>query len=115
MPIRGLAVAALACALFISPVAAQEARPTPPHNIILFIPILKLKLPAKGHLIGRAIDEALPGGAMPQVKTGSLSSPPAANGLRTALDWQEVGSTRYFDAAGFPDRTVGLDTATPSR
>jgi arylsulfatase A-like enzyme len=77
--------------------------------------ILKLALPAKGHLLGRAIDEALPGGAMPPVRTGSLLSPPAANGLRTVLNWQEAGSTRYFDAAGFADRTVGLDAAAPSR
>jgi hypothetical protein len=71
--------------------------------------ILGLKLPAKGHLVGRAMEEALPGGAMPEMKKGTLSSPAAAAGLRTVLNWQEVGSTKYFDAAGFPGRTVGLD------
>jgi len=25
---------------------------------------------------------------------------------------QQVGATRYFDAAGFPGRTVGLSSAT---
>lgn len=25
------------------------------------------------------------------------------------LAWQQVGHTRYFDAAGVPGRTVGLD------
>ena len=33
---------------------------------------------------------------------------PAAGGIRTVLDYQLVGNTRYFDAAGFPGRTVGL-------
>ncbi|HEY1540918.1 MAG TPA: alkaline phosphatase family protein [Xanthobacteraceae bacterium] len=77
--------------------------------------ILKLNLPARGHLIGRPIDEALPGGTMPHVTTGAERSEPAANGLLTILTWQQVGWTRYFDAAGFPDRTVGLDAAAPSR
>jgi hypothetical protein len=31
-----------------------------------------------------------------------------ADGLRTVLDYQVVGDTKYFDAAGFPGRTVGL-------
>jgi hypothetical protein len=43
-----------------------------------------------------------------------ITSEPAANGLATVLDMQQVGSTRYFDAAGFPGRTVGLSiTAVP--
>jgi len=29
--------------------------------------------------------------------------------LRTVLNFQRVGKQRYFDAAGFPGRTVGLD------
>jgi hypothetical protein len=37
-------------------------------------------------------------------------SEPAANGLVTVLNMQQVGQTRYFDAAGFPGRTVGLST-----
>jgi hypothetical protein len=40
-----------------------------------------------------------------------MTSEPAANGLVTVLDMQMVGTTRYFDAAGFPGRTVGLSTA----
>jgi hypothetical protein len=31
-----------------------------------------------------------------------------ANGLRTVLRYQTVGTTRYFAAAGFPGRTVGV-------
>jgi len=29
--------------------------------------------------------------------------------LRTVLNFQRVLAQRYFDAAGFPGRTVGLD------
>ena len=39
-----------------------------------------------------------------------LTSEPAPNGLVTVVNMQMVGSTRYFDAAGFPGRTVGLST-----
>jgi hypothetical protein len=39
-------------------------------------------------------------------------SEPDQNGLRTQLDYQRVGATRYFDAAGFPGRTVGLKEKT---
>ena len=37
-----------------------------------------------------------------------MISEPAPNGLTTIIDMQLVGDTRYFDAAGFPGRTVGL-------
>jgi len=76
--------------------------------------ILKLKIPAKGHLLGRVIDEAMPNGAMPKVATHTLQSLPAADGLRTILNYQQVGTTKYFDAAGFPGRTVGLGGASAS-
>jgi len=43
-----------------------------------------------------------------------VASPPAANGLSTVINVQMVGTTRYFDAGGFPGRTVGLSaTALP--
>jgi hypothetical protein len=45
---------------------------------------------------------------MPRVRARIRQSPPSANGLRTVLNYQTVGRTRYFDAAGFPGRTVGL-------
>jgi hypothetical protein len=38
-----------------------------------------------------------------------VKSQPSANGLRTVLLFQRVGTQRYFDAAGFPGRTLGLD------
>lgn len=31
----------------------------------------------------------------------------AANGVVTVVRWQQVGKTRYLDAAGFPGKTVG--------
>jgi hypothetical protein len=65
----------------------------------------------KGKLLGRVLSEAMPGGAAPEVTSRVVTSDPAANGLATVLDMQIVGSTRYFDAAGFPGRTVGLSTA----
>jgi hypothetical protein len=69
--------------------------------------ILHLHLPANGKLVGRAFVEAMPGGTLPIVTHGTLSSSPA-NGLATTLRYQKVGTTRYLDAAGFAGRTVGL-------
>jgi hypothetical protein len=70
--------------------------------------IMRLDIRDKGVLAGRVLSEAMPDGAMPEVKSVTVVSDPAANGLRTVLDMQSVGDTRYFDAAGFPGRTVGL-------
>ena len=55
------------------------------------------------------MSEAMPNGATPKAFAGSVKSQPSANGLRTVLNFQRVGSQRYFDAAGFPGRTLGLD------
>jgi hypothetical protein len=62
-----------------------------------------------GGLTGRVMSEALPNGIIPKAADGTVASKPAANGLRTILKYQRVLSQRYFDAAGFPGRTVGLD------
>jgi len=56
----------------------------------------------------------LPGGAIPEVTSRVITSEAAPNGLVTVLDMQQVGATRYFDAAGFPGRTVGLSTTSLS-
>ena len=42
-------------------------------------------------------------------RTTLLESEPASSGLRTVLRTQRVGSVVYFDVAGFPGRTVGLN------
>ena len=71
--------------------------------------ILGLKIPFKGALMGRVAEEALPGGASPTVENFVERSHPGANGLVTILAGQRMGPNRYFDAAGFPGRTVGMD------
>jgi hypothetical protein len=71
--------------------------------------ILKLDLPDKGELTGRVIEEALAQGpASIQFARGLIESEQGAAGAKTSLAYQRVGPTRYFDAAGFPGRTVGL-------
>ena len=71
--------------------------------------LLGLTPKPRGKLIGRVITEAMPNGATPQAYSGTVKSQAAAGGLRTVLKFQRVASQRYFDAAGFPGRTVGLD------
>jgi predicted AlkP superfamily pyrophosphatase or phosphodiesterase len=71
--------------------------------------ILGLTQNAHGKLIGRVMTEAMPNGATPNATLEVLKSEAAANGLRTVLNFQRVGAQRYFDAAGFPGRTVGIE------
>lgn len=72
--------------------------------------ILGLQVPRKGNLVGRVLTESLEAGdhQTPQVKQLIRASEAAKNGLETVLLLQVVGDTMYFDAAGFPGRTVGL-------
>jgi arylsulfatase A-like enzyme len=84
-----------------APISNADIAPTLAH-------IMGLALPGKGKLIGRVIWEALPGGAPVKAVRRVIASDPGAGGLRTYLDEQSVGGTRYFDAAGFEGRTVGL-------
>ena len=77
--------------------------------------VMQLDVHDNGKLLGRVLSEVLPNGTVPQVASRVVTSEPAANGLVTVVDMQMVGPTRYFDAAGFPGRTVGLSaTALPS-
>jgi Type I phosphodiesterase / nucleotide pyrophosphatase len=71
--------------------------------------LLGLTRKANGNLIGRVMTEAMPNGATPKAVSDTLRSKPDAQGLRTVLQLQTVGKQRYFDVAGFPGRTVGLD------
>ncbi len=75
--------------------------------------LLGLNIPSVGTLKGRVINESLVGGPATVAYTSGLvkSSDPAANGQKTYLNYQNVGSTAYFDAAGFAGRSVGLKTA----
>jgi hypothetical protein len=70
--------------------------------------LLGLKIPFRGSLMGRVIEEALPGGAEPACATGAVLAEAGPSGLATTLRFYQVGNTRYFPAAGFPGRTVGL-------
>jgi arylsulfatase A-like enzyme len=71
--------------------------------------IMGFALPARGKLVGRVASEALTGGKPVQVEKHRVVSEPDPNtGLTTVLEGQSVGDTRYFDAAGFDGRTVGL-------
>ena len=74
--------------------------------------LLRLDIPAKGRLVGRPIREAMRDAAhdpLPPVQAGALRSEPSPAGLATVLRYQQVGDQRYFDAAGFPGRTFGLE------
>jgi hypothetical protein len=76
--------------------------------------LLRLDVSGRGKLIGRVLSETLPNGALPEFASRVVTSEPAANGLTTVINMQTVGDTRYFDAGGFPGRTVGLSaTALP--
>lgn len=72
--------------------------------------ILGLDMPARGNLTGRVMREALAnGGPAPASNPIVLRSEPAANGFVTVLKAQEADGRRYFDAAGMPGRTIGLE------
>ena len=71
--------------------------------------VLGLDIPAHGALLGRVAEEALPGGASPAVATLLLRGKPNTQGLATVLAGERVGMTHYFDVAGFPGRSVGLE------
>jgi predicted AlkP superfamily pyrophosphatase or phosphodiesterase len=71
--------------------------------------LMDLRVSAAGGLTGRVISEALPNGIVPKLADGTISSKPDANGLQTTVKFQRVLTQRYFDAAGFAGRTLGLD------
>ncbi|QLE58828.1 alkaline phosphatase family protein [Nostoc sp. TCL26-01] len=72
--------------------------------------ILGWNIPSNGDLKGRVITESLVGSPDSVAYTsGTLTSEPASNGQTTILNYQTVGNTPYFTAAGFSDRTVGLN------
>jgi hypothetical protein len=91
---------------------AGYADPLPVSNADVGMTIAQLlgvRPAGAGGLTGRVMSEALPNGVIPRAAAGTVVSQPAANGLQTVLKFQRVLSQRYFDVAGFPGRTVGLD------
>jgi hypothetical protein len=74
--------------------------------------LLNLNIAKKGDLTGRPLAESFKNAKeTPQAKHLTRMSAPAKNGLQTILVLQAVGNSLYFDAAGFPGRTVGLDSS----
>ena len=91
---------------------AGYADPLPVSNAdvgMTMAQLMGLHAVAMGGLVGRVMSEALPNGSVPKAFDGKLISKPAANGLQTIVKYQRVASQRYFDAAGFTGRTVGLE------
>jgi len=84
-----------------APISNADIAPTLAH-------VMGFELPAKGALKGRVITEALSGGAEVQVRRLTVKSAPGAGGAQTILNLETVGPARYFDAAGFAGKTVGL-------
>jgi arylsulfatase A-like enzyme len=84
-----------------TPVSNADIAPTLAH-------IIGATLSGPGTLTGRIATEALAGGKPVAFTPKTLPSPAAANGIRTVLEYQEVGTVHYFDAAGIPGRIVGL-------
>ena len=73
-----------------------------------------LKAQDKGKLAGRVLIEALPdGGTMPMVQSNVLRSEPDALGNVTMLVTKRADQVVYFDAAGYPGRTLGLPHELP--
>lgn len=70
--------------------------------------LLGLEIPNHGTLVGRVLTETMPDGALSEIQHGTLRSEPDAAGRVTIVPTQAVGATRYFDAAGYPGRTLGL-------
>jgi hypothetical protein len=91
---------------------ANYTDPAPASNADLgktIASILGLKTKDKGKLIGRVLTEAMPNGAMVGYRPLVMKSAPDQNGLVTILKYQTVGPTHYFDVAGYPGRTLGLE------
>jgi hypothetical protein len=92
---------------------SQFVDPAPASNADLgrtIAHLMQLEVKDNGKLTGRVLSETLPNGAVPAVTSRVLVSDPAPNGLATVVNMQMVGETRYYDAAGFPGRTVGLSS-----
>lgn len=91
---------------------AGYANPLPVSNADVGVTaahLMGLAPSAKGSLIGRVMTEAMPNGTVATATKEVVKSKAELSGLRTVLQMQRVGTQRYFDAAGFPGRTVGLD------
>jgi hypothetical protein len=69
---------------------------------------LLLTIPLTPQVAADEVDEWVAIGAAPRMHETLRRSPAETNGPQTVLIYQQVGSIRYLDAAGFPGRTVGV-------
>jgi hypothetical protein len=68
--------------------------------------------PPNGKVSARVLKESLRGSdwkTAPHVQDRVIVSKRSIDGLETVVEMQSVGSTAYFDAAGFPGWTVGIE------
>ncbi|WP_427159840.1 alkaline phosphatase family protein [Aliinostoc sp. HNIBRCY26] len=87
----------------LAPVSNADVAPT-------LAQVVHLKLINKGKLVGRVLNEALIGGdSNLKFSPKILESQTAANGLKTILKYQILDGLQYFDTAGFPGRTLGVE------
>ncbi|HEY4274370.1 MAG TPA: alkaline phosphatase family protein [Rhizomicrobium sp.] len=84
-----------------APISNADIAPTLAH-------IMGFEMPAKGALKGRVIGEALAGGTEAEFQRQIVKSAPGPDGVQTILNVERVGPVRYFNAAGFAGKTVGL-------
>jgi hypothetical protein len=70
--------------------------------------LLGLTIPNIGKLAGRVLTEAMPKGDMPSWTSSVQASAPDSLGRQTVVATQTLGENQYFDAAGYPGRTLGL-------
>ena len=75
--------------------------------------LLQLDVGEKGQARWPCAHGDIAEGALPDVTSQVIVSESSSNGLTTVIDMQSVGTIRYFDAAGFPGRTVGLSGTVP--
>lgn len=61
--------------------------------------LLGLRIVPNGHLLGRVLAEAMPGGHVPRATKRTLSARATPDGLATVLHAQTVGTTNYYDSA----------------
>ena len=87
--------------------------PLPASNADIGITVAKLlKLPiqSKGSLTGRFLSEATSQGKISKFIKAELRSEKDINGHMTVLKYQKVDQHFYFDTAGYPGRTLGLES-----
>lgn len=72
--------------------------------------LLRLDITPKGKLTGRVLTEGLRSGAPVAFKSMAFMAPASDSGFTMRLLTQSVGRETYFDAAGQPGRTVGVNT-----